>query len=223
MLDRIAANICAEDISALPAQNTSETVSGLMVGTRVATTLGWRSVDAIAVGDQVLTFDAGLQRVAKVSRFKLWEDDTECPIDFWPVNVPAGALGNRKPMQVLPGQSVLVESDTAEMLYGDPFALIPGSALIGTRGADRFQPAPYMDVVVLQFDSDQVIFSEDGALFFCAASCDLADYSADLAETTYYSILPMDEARFLAVQIEDETAAVSAFNPQDVWAAATLA
>ena len=32
---------------------------GLMAGTRVASNLGWRAIDALAVGDKVLTFDNG--------------------------------------------------------------------------------------------------------------------------------------------------------------------
>ena len=37
--------------------------TGLVAGTRIATAMGWRAVEAIAVGDLVLTFDNGLQPV----------------------------------------------------------------------------------------------------------------------------------------------------------------
>ena len=35
-------------------------MTGLLAGTRVATAMGWRRVDAISEGDQILTFDNGL-------------------------------------------------------------------------------------------------------------------------------------------------------------------
>ena len=45
-------------------------------------------------------------------------------IASWQMNVPAGALGNREDMTILPHQPVLIESDTAEEMTGDPLALI---------------------------------------------------------------------------------------------------
>jgi len=35
----------------------AEMAAGLMAGTQIATQIGWRDVAAVAVGDQVMTFD----------------------------------------------------------------------------------------------------------------------------------------------------------------------
>ena len=47
---------------------------GLMAGTRVASNLGWRAVEALAPGDLVLTFDNGMQPIAEVRRSSIWLD-----------------------------------------------------------------------------------------------------------------------------------------------------
>ena len=66
---------------------------GLVKGTRVATELGWRPVDAVAAGDLVLTFDRGMQPVVAVRRRFL----ADLGAASWPLSVPAGALGNCAP------------------------------------------------------------------------------------------------------------------------------
>jgi len=197
--------------------------SGLISGTKVATRMGWRSVEAIAEGDKVLTFDAGLQTITKVSRFRLWSGQEACPRQFWPLEVPAGALGNRELMRVLPGQNIMVESDAAEDMYGDPFTLMPVEAIEGLYGIDRTPPESDLEVVVLYFAADQVVFADNGALFFCPAFANMVDTAFAEKVRPFYSVLPMDEARFLAAQLEEEIAAACSHSPQDVWAAAVPA
>lgn len=112
-------------------------MTGLMAGARVATAMGWRRIDTISEGDHVLTFDNDLQHVTKVTHVRLWDGEGDCPRRFWPLSVPAGVLGNRTTMKILPGQPVMLESDTAEAIYGDPFALVRARVLEGIRGIDR--------------------------------------------------------------------------------------
>ncbi|MEO1138690.1 MAG: Hint domain-containing protein [Pseudomonadota bacterium] len=197
--------------------------TGLISGTKVATAMGWRAIEAIAVGDNVLTFDAGLKCVTKISRIRLWSGQDDCPRQFWPLEVPVGALGNRETMQVLPAQNIMVESDTAEDLYGDPFSLIPAEAIEGLYGVRRVPPQLDQEIVVLHFAADQVVFADNGALFFCPSYVDMLESACSDAAQPFYSILPMDEARNLAVQIEDEITAACTHSPQDVWAAAVPA
>ncbi|MFN3208405.1 MAG: Hint domain-containing protein [Roseovarius sp.] len=197
--------------------------SGLISGTKVATGMGWRPVEAIAEGDRVLTFDGGLQMITKVSRIRLWSGQDICPRQFWPLEVPAGALGNREVMHVLPGQNIMVESDAAEDLYGDPFTLLPVEAIEGLHGVRRVAPEWGIEVIVLHFAADQVVFADNGALFLCPAFADMVDAAfAEMAQP-FYSVLSMDEARFLAVHLEDGIAAACAHSPKDIWAAAVPA
>lgn len=177
---------------------------GLVAGTRVATAMGWRSIEAIATGDKVLTFDAGLQTVMQVTRVPLWSGQTDCPKRFWPLEVPAGALGNRDVMQLPPNQNVMIESDAAEEMYGDPFSLIPAAALDGVNGICRVPPTEGLEVIVLRFADDQVVFGNNGALFFCPSARDLLESAFEKPEEPLYAILPMKEARVLADIIEGE-------------------
>lgn len=135
----------------------------------VATHMGWRPVEAIAIGDRVMTFDDDLQVVTGVTRTILNSQPSYCPSAHWPLEVPAGAMGNRDVLYVLPDEAIVVESDLAEQMFEDPFALVPAIALEGFRGIRRVEPASQIEVITLQFDKDQVIFANHGALIFCPA------------------------------------------------------
>lgn len=185
--------------------------SGLAAGTRVATTIGWRNVEGVISGDKVLTFDAGLQTVGKVTRGVLWSDPGACPAHLWPLMVPAGALGNQGPMTLLPEQSVMVESDTAEELFGDPFALMPASVLDGVRGIERVRPSTQISVTTLHFAEDQVVFGNIGALFFCPAAGDgdvISDFGAGAEDTPYRPLSAARAETLLALMAMDGHRAV---------------
>lgn len=226
MIDNIAAFLNGEEMSHEKACRPRPVASGLLSGTRIATTMGWRPVEALAEGDRVLTFDAGLQQIAKVSRIRLWEGSEGCPSGFWPLQVPPGVLGNRKEMRVLPGQGVMIESDAAEELYGDPFALIPAQAIEDKPGVYKAQPSREIEVVVLQFDEEQVIFADSGALFFCPAALDAFGRVGALAPTEVagYRILSLSEAQTLIGYLgDDPDRATPAASTADAWSAAVLA
>lgn len=184
----------------------SDVTCGLVAGTKVATQMGWRVVEAVTAGDQVLTFDGGLQTVAAVTRQVVCTHGARTDYADWPLTVPAGALGNREDMILMPQQAVLVESDTAEAVFGDPFAMIPAAALDGFRGIYRTAPAAQFEVVTLQFAQDEVVFANIGALFFCPAATDLL--TAPAAEG--YHMLGMEHAELLVqyLELEDRGVAV---------------
>lgn len=167
---------------------------GIIAGTKVATAVGWRPVEAIIAGDRVLTFDAGLQTVIEVRRQVLYASATLVPIENWPLHVPAGALGNRAEMQILSGQNVLIESDAAEDIYGDPFVLIPAAALECFNGISRLALTARVEVVSLHFAQDQIIHANIGALFLCPRASDLMHDLYAVAEPSPYRLLSMAEA-----------------------------
>ncbi len=167
---------------------------GIVAGTKVATNVGWRPVEAIIAGDKVLTFDAGLQTVIEVRRQVLYASATLVPMDNWPLYVPAGALGNRADMQILPGQNVLIESDTAEAMYGDPFVLMPAAALEGYNGISRLAMSARVEVVSLHFAQDQIVHANIGALFLCPRAYDLMHDLYAVAEPSVYRVLSLSEA-----------------------------
>jgi hypothetical protein len=102
-------------------------------------------------------------------------------------------------MYLAPDQSVLIESDAAEALLGDPFALIPARALDGVRGMCRVPPPDGAVVVTLRFAAEQIVFANSGAMFHCAASADLLGIATTMGPTMpVYPVLPPDMAKALA-------------------------
>lgn len=162
--------------SARPQTGMSETgadatfrLSGFTSGTRVATAQGWRPIEAIAVGDRVMTFDNGLQTVVAATRGTHFAAG-DLPDFAVPIHVPIGAIGNEEPMVLLPEQIVMLESDTAEAVIGDPFALVPAKVFEGFRGIDRIRGLRPVEVVSLHFDNDEVIFADGGALMLAPSA-----------------------------------------------------
>lgn len=178
--------------------------SGLVAGTRVATGLGWRAVDALGVGDMVLTFDAGLQRITKITRHVIWNENCACPQRFWPLHVPAGALGNRDALSILPDQYVMIESDAGEDLFGDPFSLIAASTLEGMNGIEAMPPAHGLEAIVLHFEADQVVFAETGVLYYCPSACGLLEHAVSMHSTAPYKALTREDADVLVMCIQSE-------------------
>ncbi|MDT8328289.1 MAG: Hint domain-containing protein [Roseovarius sp.] len=186
-------------------------MTGLVSGTRVATAIGWRPVEALTAGDRVLTFDNGLQPLVDVNRQPLWSGKNACPQNFWPLELARGALGNRGSLTILPHQVVMLESDTAEEIWGDPFALLPALALDGANGVSRVPPARDAEVSVLHFEEEQVVFAEHGLMFLCPSSRDLLDYAFTPEDALAYCVLPINEARRLTMALE----ASALFVPND--------
>ncbi len=181
---------------------------GLLSGTKIASNLGWRSVDAIEPGDQVLTFDHGMQVVAEVRRTVLFAEAVSVPAYLLPVTVPAGALGNRTDMRILPEQGVLVETEAAMDMHGDPFAVVPAASLIGFNGVHRVTTNGQIEVITLFFAQPQVIYAEGGALLFCpAAHLQLADMLDPSSQP--YDVLTLEEARELVASMHRELVGVA--------------
>lgn len=141
---------------------------GLTVGSKIATTQGWRPVETLTAGDAVMTFDNGVQRITAVTRMIQPASDIAPEISA-PVIVPALALGNMDDMVLLPEQEIMIESDAAETLYGDPFALVRAKDLIGYRGISQDAGARPAEVITLHFAGDEILYMDGGAMTFCAA------------------------------------------------------
>jgi len=170
---------------------------GIAAGTRIATTMGWRPVEAIAAGDMVMTFDHGLRPVVAVQRSQLFAGRNACPRHLMPLAIPEGALGNAAPMLLLPEQNVLVESDLAEAVFGDPFALIPAAALEGYRGIARITPHQRVEIVTLRFAEEEVIYANGTGMIHCGS----ASGTSMIDEASGYSALTLDMARAIVAQM----------------------
>jgi hypothetical protein len=158
---------------------------GLMAGTRVASNLGWRAIDALAVGDKVLTFDNGMQVITEIRRAHMWLDAPETAEKLWPVVIPVDALGNREELTLLPDQGVMVESDAAQDMHGDPFAILTAQSLVGLRGIHQRQPMQRVELIAIYFAADEVIYAEGGALIHCPRDVSTLDKFFEAGTQTY--------------------------------------
>lgn len=198
--------------------------NGLVCGSMVATKAGWRPIETIVSGDLVLTFDGGLQPVKSVARGVLWSGTEICPEWLWPINVPAGALGNTNPMVLLAEQPVMLESDLAEEMFGDPFVMVAPDELEGKLGIETVPPEIRQDVIALTFEEEEVIFVDGGALLYCphdlAVGTTPLEQIDDLVHAdTIYNVLPSEEARLIVADLVDSAAGGMPTAPNDPYAA----
>lgn len=182
-----------------------EHAKGMMAGTKVATKHGWCPVENVKVGDSVLTFDGGLRPVKAIYKQRLSATQTQMPLHLVPYEIPAGALGNRETMWLLPEQAVMIESDAAEEFLGDAFALIPVHALKGFRGITPKALRQDLDLFMLEFEEDEMVFANAGVLFHCPKRRDILSDMLNKTEPKYD--LLDDEISYSLVElleIEDE-------------------
>ncbi|MCX7558909.1 Hint domain-containing protein [Sulfitobacter sp. F26204] len=186
---------------------------GLMAGTKVASNLGWRSIEALTVGDSVLTFDNGMQEITEVRRQIFWMDAPDTAAAAWPVYVPVGALDNREEMILMADQGVVVESDGASDAFGDPFAMVPAHTLEGVRGIIRAAPAEQIELIAIYFAQPQVIYAEGGALIHCPTNTVSLDAFLN-ADADAYAMLSPRDAAFVAecLVVEDQMLATGGWS-----------
>lgn len=166
--------------------------SGILPDTRVASAFGWRPVQALVPGDLVLTFDHGMQPLVEVRHHLVQAGTAPRDVASWPLRVSPGVLGNKAPLLLLPGQVILVESDLAEDLLGDPFVAIEARALGGLDGVTRDRPPARFIAVTLHFEADQAIFGAGGMMIVCAGNGDML---TDRGGQAAYPVLGTDAAR----------------------------
>ncbi|MFT7594430.1 MAG: hypothetical protein ACI8R4_001751 [Paracoccaceae bacterium] len=177
--------------------------AGFVAGTHVASNLGWRAVEALSLGDKVLTFDHGMQTIVDIQSETLFAPENALPLAQCPVLVPQGAMNNRKDMWLMPDQGMLVESDAAIDALGDPFAVVPARVLKGLKGIQSTTPVDRLDVTTLAFANDEVIYVEGGMLAYCPRPrCILTETLT--TEDSLYDVLDTRRARFLVDCLIDE-------------------
>ncbi len=123
--------------------------------------------------------------------------------------MPAGAFGNDRPFHLMGGQNIMVESDAAEDMFGDPFSVIPAHALDGVRRIEKAPPKDAMEIVHIYFSEEQVVFGEHGALYLCPSSRDVVELAFDRGRDPLYSILPPAEAQIVVSSLREDVGAFS--------------
>jgi hypothetical protein len=178
---------------------------GIVAGTRIATADGWRRAETLCAGDIVMTFDNGAQPLRSVSR-RLCPGPGAGDAVAQPLIVLApGVAGNGGTLLMLPGQPILFESDVAESLYGDPFALVPARSMSDLPEVSSMLSETPVVAVSLWFDADEIVYADGQAMLYCEASG--ASEPATLDEAVFgpqarYAVLPLADARRLVEATE---------------------
>jgi hypothetical protein len=125
--------------------------------TQIKTADGPRSVTEIEPGDMVWTLNNGFQPVQWVGRTTVSGTGAFAPVVFAP-----GAIGNDRELVVSQQHRVFIESQSAELLFGENQVLVAAKHLCGMKGVS-LSPQDSIEYTHLMFDQHQIIRS-NGAL-----------------------------------------------------------
>lgn len=140
--------------------------SGLLVGTVIATEIGWCAVEDLVCGVKVLTAHNGLQPVTHIQRATMYFGSSRNA----PIHIPANALDNRGPVTVLPAQKIVVAKHLAPQNAPCTPALITANNLLGLWGISQQQDASIVEIVTIGFREDQIVQTSGLVLLHCPAA-----------------------------------------------------
>lgn len=132
--------------------------------TIILTNTGEKRVDALAVGDKVLTRDNGYQTIRWIGARTLSSHDLAAQPSLNPVCIRAGALGTGLPerdMTVSPQHRMLIAGSHAQMLFGVAEVLVAAIHLVNDSSIMRVWPQT-VTYIHLLFDRHEIIRG-DGA------------------------------------------------------------
>lgn len=123
-------------------------------GTMIQTPTGSRPVEALAVGDFVMTLDHGMQPIA-------WTGSRQVrgTGDFAPIRFETGAIGNTRPLLVSPQHRIMVTGWKAQMFYGAEEVLVAAKHLV--NGLDiTVHPVAQVCYHHFMCEGHQIVWSE---------------------------------------------------------------
>jgi hypothetical protein len=154
--------------------------TGMLGGTRVATTNGPRRIDELSAGDLVLNVQGHTAQVRHVL-------STEAPSKSFLVRAPYFGLDHD--VVFAPDQKIVFTSDIAEYLFGEETIIVPVWALNDARKVGHFETRGSDRMYQLQLDTPEPV-----AVGRCAVSALYKDGS------TMGRVLTDEEARCFATE-----------------------
>ncbi len=179
---------------------------GLLHGTKVATTGGWKLVESLVAGDLVRTLDNGFQQLLRVCDDRVVVAGDERRAEHLPVLVPSRAAYNGRPVWLMPEQGMAL--DQSKLGIGiDGISILPARMLSGVGRLQSQTPAQTFDVTSLFFNQDEVVFIEGGFQAYCPAGRMVAAMGA----TGAYKVADAEHADLLieAIAIKGEISALA--------------
>lgn len=111
-------------------------------GSRIATARGEVAVQALRVGDQVVTRDNGLQEIRWIGTRHFQGRELAKTPHLYPILIRAGALGGGLPerdMRLSPNHRVLVSSDQTALYFKEREVLVAAKHLVNNRGVFKLE------------------------------------------------------------------------------------
>ncbi len=189
--------------SGLPAVTSRR--GGFLHGTKIATDRGWTRVERLRVGDRVRTLDNGFREVRRISTDEVNIPKGEMRIENLPVQVPAQAAYNGRPVWLMPEQGMALDHSKMDK-NSDGVSVLPARMLSGTCRLRSRSPGSTFQVSSLFFDEDEVIFIEGGFQAYCSAG----RFTSPVGGRKTYEILN-DESAAGWIDIISRKADISAF------------
>ncbi|MEL6598485.1 MAG: Hint domain-containing protein [Pseudomonadota bacterium] len=135
----------------------------LTPGTRVRAEGGDVPVEALAVGDLVMTADRGLQTVRWIGTVTLPVGALADRPELWPVRISAGAFGPGRPardLTVSPQHRIALMDWRCELYFGQRTVLVPARHLVDGIKVRQDQPDAPVTYVHVMFDNHELIDCE---------------------------------------------------------------
>ncbi|WP_439142237.1 Hint domain-containing protein [Pseudooctadecabacter sp.] len=131
------------------------------LGTMIATDRGEIPVEALKIGDRVMTRDNGLQDIRWIGRRDVSKEEVIATPEWAPIRVAAGALSGAVPetdLLLSPNHRVLITGERAALFFGENEVLVAAKHLVSMDGvsADAAGDVVYFHIL---FDRHEVILS----------------------------------------------------------------
>jgi len=130
-------------------------------GSRIATDRGEIPVEALRVGDRVMTRDNGFQEIRWKGRRDVSHAELAMIPEWTPVKIAAGALFDQVPetdLMVSPNHRILITGERAALFFGENEVLVAAKHLIGMAGVEWTNPDTVSYYHIL-FDRHEVVLS----------------------------------------------------------------
>lgn len=161
---------------------------GFLPSTLVETDRGFVQARDVKPGDMIYTFDGGAQEVKAIRH--------AVPRLTTLMHVPAGALGNDTDLLLPADQTVALELDAAERLFGVPLITAKLIHLAGYKGIKATAPES-IGRIHITCDEEELIWAESGMLMLSGEGG--ADGAfCELSLTEVRQVLASEEGRALS-------------------------
>lgn len=130
-------------------------------GSRICTPQGLVDIASLVPGDQVLTMDHGLQKVAWIGHSRLPAAVLENQTKFRPVVIRKDAFGPGLPfqdMRVSPQHRILMTGWQAELLFGETEVLVPAIKLCNDHSIFQDHAVADIEYIHVLFEAHEIVW-----------------------------------------------------------------